>query len=113
MSQTTFEQRALIKQWVTEARENAEEDTYLGKRIVPRYAPWAEPIEIRIQGQIHNARGRDICHQGVGLTCKVNVPRGTIVEIRPCGAEFWIPVRVQHCTGTVAGFKIGAKFAFD
>ena len=105
-------QKTLVSQWVASARDEADTDDYLGKRLLPRYNPWPEPLELEIDGQIINARGRDICHEGVGFISKVDLPRGSMIRIRPAGEEHWVPVQIRHSTSTIGGYKIGANFVF-
>lgn len=110
MAPTAVNHKSLIKEWVFQARAEAEQDNYLGKRLMPRFAPWSEPLELRAGGKIINAQGRDISLQGVGFTCKQQLRRGEDAEIRPHGESVWIPIRVQHCTLSVGVYKVGAKF---
>lgn len=113
MNQATYELKLIVEEWVRQAEEGADVDDYLGKRLVPRFTPWSEALELRIKGNVVNARGRDICRQGVGLLCKTQVSRREVIEMRPADEDYWIPIRIQHCTGTVGGYKIGAKFMFE
>jgi len=113
MADATQQLKRIVQAWVREAQADSEPDSYLGKRLLPRFTPWTEPLELRVDGQIFNARGRDICLGGVGFTCKREIARGTLIEMRPDGADYWVPILVTHSTSTVGGYKIGARFVLE
>jgi len=113
MAETIHQLKLTIQEWIRSAQTESDPDTYLGKRLLPRYAPWCAPLDLRADGRTINAQGRDICVGGVGFTCKQEFPRGTVIEMRPHGSEVWIPIRVRHSTATVSGYKIGARFVFE
>jgi hypothetical protein len=105
--------RRAVKEWVQSARQECSQDKQLVKRLLPRLTPWSEALELRADGEVLIAQGRDICLNGIGFTCRYEFRRDKVVEIRRPGDEFWLPVVVRHCTGTVSGFKIGGRFLLD
>ena len=115
MPETKARIQRVVMDWIRSAQGEGtvEPDEYLGKRRLGRYTPFSEPLEVRVDGQIINARGRNICLQGIGFTCKMDLQRGRTVEIRSDGEDAWVPVVIQHSTGTVGGYKVGARFTFD
>lgn len=110
MTLAVAELQTLIAQIVSDARQLAEADHYPGKRKSPRYAPWNPAIEVRANNKTMIARGLNISREGLGFTCKQPLVRGASVEVHIEDYEPWIPVRIQHCTQSVAGYKIGARF---
>lgn len=110
---TKSQMRTVVREWVQAAQELCGRDKSLVKRLLPRFTPWADAIELRSGGNVVIARGRDICLEGVGLTCRYEFRRGEIVEMRRAEDDFWLPIVIRHCTATVGGFKIGARFLFD
>jgi hypothetical protein len=111
MNETTLSAKAVLKRWLRELRieEDAQVDHYLGKRLEPRFFPWCEPLEIRVNGKTLLARGENLSRDGMGFVCKANLERGLIIEMRRDGEDEWITMRVQHATQTISGFKIGAR----
>lgn len=115
MALNASEVRSIVKSWITRIREDgqAELDTYSGKRKEPRFYPWSESLQVRVGGEVIIARGENLSSQGIGIACRRELPRGAIVEMRRDGDRDWIPIRIQHATQTVGGFKIGARFLTD
>ncbi len=105
--------RQTVKKWVEEAEQDVRKDRNLVKRLLPRFTPWAEAVELRTGSDVVIAHGRDICLEGVGLNCRYEYRRGDIIDMRRPEDDFWLPILIRHCTATVGGFKIGARFLFD
>lgn len=114
MPLTTHDIQSAVRGWLKDLRATGETeiDKYSGKRKEPRFYPWCEAMEVRFGKQTFIARGENLSREGIGFTCKTNIPRGSVAEMRRTGEETWIPIRVQHCTQSVGVFKIGAKFIF-
>ncbi len=115
MALTQSDIHSIVKQWLREIGRDGDWalDLLAGKREELRYFPWAGRLEVRFENDHLLARGENLSRQGICFVCKREIPSGTIVEIRRPDEEPWIPVRVQHATQTVGGFKIGGRFLAD
>ena len=110
---TDCEIEAIVSQWLQEIKEEGdlEEDSYSGKRSEPRWQPWCESMELNIDGEVVLARGENLSVRGIGFTCKKEVRRGAVLQIRRTDETTWVPIRIQHCTQAIGLYKVGALFS--
>jgi len=77
---------------------------------------WVVPVDLVLDepgGERHlRSRTRDISNKGLGVHCREEIPLGRSVRVYLRDGttdEQWIEGRVNHCTMTVGGYKIGIQ----
>lgn len=106
----------IIAQWLHEAKQEHEGDTWLNRRRRKRFR-WSSPLDIYAACHEHlkapiPADACDLSEIGMGFRCRIKIPRETIVFICRRGTSEGVRARVTACTQTVGGYRIGVQFDF-
>lgn len=102
------------QQWLEEARQTGEDDTYAGKRQQQRFT-WYSQLEVRVTSgtgrtETYLAYGRDISEAGIRFFSRQLIQPGTEATVFTPGETGGVAVVIRHCTQTVNGHLIGADF---
>lgn len=108
------QQSELRRQWLEEARQTGDGDTYAGKRGTQRFT-WRAPLDVRVSPggmntETHLAQACDISAHGIRFCCKQPVEPLTEVEVFVTGESLGVRAMVRHCTPTISGFLVGTDF---
>ncbi|MCP4593642.1 MAG: hypothetical protein GY842_23135 [bacterium] len=102
------------QQWLDEARETGQTDTYSRKYRDPR-TTWNVPLEIHlnVEGGLQETwyvTSCDISEGGVGFKCRSSVAPYTQVMVCRAGEMVGVTAATVSCTQTLGGFLIGCEF---
>jgi hypothetical protein len=108
------DQKAVIADWLGQARKEGQEDTFAGKRRWPRVT-WQVPVVLEIntgrgRTQTCYATSRDVSEGGLGLRTRQRVPVMALVRVTAGDDDRSVLGRVAHCTDTLGGFLVGIEF---
>lgn len=95
----------------------SEANSWLGKRQAPRFQAAIE-LDLEVEGNPHFVRCTDVSEVGLQVLCRVPLASrvlGETVRIKRSddGEDGWVPVRIQHITQTVGGYKVGLEYIED
>jgi len=107
---------SMANDWLEEARQTGQVDTYTGKRVHPRIT-WSAPLEVHAlrpdgRAETFYATARDISSGGLGFQCRQAIPPCTPVRICRAGQIEGLPGMTVHCTQSLRGYVIGVEFRF-
>lgn len=96
------------------AADGGQTDPWLGKRAAPRIQ-FAVHLDLEIGGEIHYVRCINVSADGLLIMHRDSIPQkqiNAVLRVRRTGDpdDAWTPVRVQHVTQSIGGYKIGLAF---
>lgn len=107
------EQRAIIQQWLADARQAGLQNTYTGKRRRLRVT-WRAHLILEIlegdqAGETDYAQAQDISEGCLGIRCRRRVPLWSSVRVSTEDGTQSVNAKVRHCTPTVGGYRLGLE----
>ena len=108
---------AIRQQWLDEARQTGEADSFASKRGHARYT-WREQLDLVVQlpggrTEEYIATARDISESGLMVFCRSEIDPSQHGEVSQSGTGEAVPVITRHCTQTLGGFLIGLDFVWE
>jgi len=107
----------LTQEWLEEAGETGETDTYSRKYRDPR-TTWNVPLEVHVPvrgglTETYYATSIDVSEGGIGFRCREMIPPHTRVRICRDGEMVGVTAVTLGSTQSLAGYLIGARFDFE
>lgn len=113
-SRTNWNQDDTISQWLDEAHQTGQSDSYAGKRRTVRYTLEAPVLVEIIDAGPRTAPQygycRDISRGGMGVKCRQRIATMSRVRVTREDTDEAVYGRIRHCTATLNGFIIGIEF---
>ena len=106
----------VMRRWLERARSESREGSAAEAKRGSKRINWVVSVHVGTDipgGEKRlRSRTRDISEKGLGVVCREEISIGTPVRVYPADSpttDEYIEGRVDHCTMTVGGYKIGIR----
>ena len=106
----------VMQRWLERARRESPEGSATEVKRGSKRINWVVPVHVGTEipgGEKRlRSRTRDISEKGLGVVCREEIAIDTSVRVYPADSpatDEYIEGRINHCTMTVGGYKIGIR----